>query len=84
MVGQVRGMSEQGLVRVRDVHKHFTRGGERIEVLTGVNLDVPEGRLPRLDGAIGLGKDDAAQPDGRPRLARAAETLKSTASGSAG
>jgi len=31
------------LVQIRDVHKHFTRGSERIDVLKGVNLDIPEG-----------------------------------------
>jgi hypothetical protein len=34
-------MSE--LVRIRDVHKYFTRGSERIDVLKGVNLDIPQG-----------------------------------------
>ena len=29
------------LVHIQDVHKHFTRGSERIDVLKGVNLDIP-------------------------------------------
>ena len=33
------------LVTVRDLHKVFHRGGERIDVLQGVNLDIPVGRL---------------------------------------
>jgi putative ABC transport system ATP-binding protein len=49
-------MSEQALVRVRNVQKHFTRGGERIEVLTGVNLDVPKGDFLALMGPSGSGK----------------------------
>src|SRR5688500_9343931 len=28
------------LISTRDVHKHFTRAGERIDVLGGINLDV--------------------------------------------
>src|SRR5919106_2338371 len=31
------------LVRVHDVHKHFTRGSERIDVLKGVNLSALTG-----------------------------------------
>jgi putative ABC transport system ATP-binding protein len=54
--GQVQCMSEQALVRVRNVQKHFTRGGERIEVLTGVNLDVPKGDFLALMGPSGSGK----------------------------
>jgi putative ABC transport system ATP-binding protein len=49
-------MSEQALVRVRNVHKHFTRGGERIDVLAGVNLDVPTGDFLALMGPSGSGK----------------------------
>ncbi|HEY5617359.1 MAG TPA: ABC transporter ATP-binding protein [Vicinamibacterales bacterium] len=49
-------MSEQALVRVRDVHKHFTRGGERIDVLAGVNLEIPKGDFLALMGPSGSGK----------------------------
>jgi putative ABC transport system ATP-binding protein len=49
-------MSEQALVRVRDVHKDFTRGGERIDVLAGVNLDIPKGDFLALMGPSGSGK----------------------------
>jgi putative ABC transport system ATP-binding protein len=49
-------MSEQSLVKVRDVYKHFTRGGERIDVLAGVNLDVPTGDFLALMGPSGSGK----------------------------
>ena len=49
-------MSEEALVKVRDVHKYFTRGGERIDVLTGVNLDVPKGDFLALMGPSGSGK----------------------------
>ena len=49
-------MSDEALVKVRDVHKYFTRGGERIEVLTGVNLDVPKGDFLALMGPSGSGK----------------------------
>ena len=49
-------MSEQPLVKVRNVHKHFTRGGERIDVLAGVNLEVPTGDFLALMGPSGSGK----------------------------
>jgi putative ABC transport system ATP-binding protein len=44
------------LVRVRDVHKHFTRGSERIDVLKGVNLEIPKGDFLALMGPSGSGK----------------------------
>ena len=56
MVGPGEGMSEQALVQVRNVHKHFTRGSERIEVLKGVNLDIPKGDFLALMGPSGSGK----------------------------
>jgi putative ABC transport system ATP-binding protein len=45
-----------GLVRVADVHKHFSRGSERIDVLKGVNLDIPKGDFLALMGPSGSGK----------------------------
>jgi putative ABC transport system ATP-binding protein len=44
------------LVTVRNVHKHFTRGSERIDVLKGVNLDIPAGDFLALMGPSGSGK----------------------------
>ena len=44
------------LVQVRDVHKYFTRGSERIDVLKGVNLDIPRGDFLALMGPSGSGK----------------------------
>lgn len=44
------------LVRVSNVHKYYTRGSERIDVLQGVNLDVPEGDFLALMGPSGSGK----------------------------
>ena len=45
-----------GLVRVTDVHKHFSRGSERIDVLQGVNLEIPKGDFLALMGPSGSGK----------------------------
>src|ERR671936_1925596 len=44
------------LVRISDVHKHFTRGSERIDVLKGVNLQIPQGDFLALMGPSGSGK----------------------------
>jgi putative ABC transport system ATP-binding protein len=44
------------LVGIRNVHKYFTRGSERIDVLQGVNLDVPQGDFLALMGPSGSGK----------------------------
>jgi putative ABC transport system ATP-binding protein len=44
------------LVRVRDVHKYYSRGGERIDVLQGVNLEIPRGDFLALMGPSGSGK----------------------------
>jgi putative ABC transport system ATP-binding protein len=44
------------LVRVNGVHKYFTRGSERIDVLKGVNLDIPQGQFLALMGPSGSGK----------------------------
>ncbi len=49
-------MSDAPLVRIRDVHKFYTRGTERIDVLKGVSLDIPEGDFLALMGPSGSGK----------------------------
>ena len=49
-------MSSTVLVQIRDVHKHFTRGSERIEVLKGLSLDIPKGDYLALMGPSGSGK----------------------------
>lgn len=49
-------MSETPLVRIADVHKYFTRGSERIDVLKGVNLEIPPGDFLALMGPSGSGK----------------------------
>lgn len=49
-------MSAPAIVRVRDVHKYFTRGSERIDVLQGLNLEVNEGEFLGLMGPSGSGK----------------------------
>ena len=44
------------LVRIGNVHKFFTRGSERIDVLQGVNLEIPQGDFLALMGPSGSGK----------------------------
>jgi len=49
-------MMSNSLVTVRELHKVFQRGGQRIDVLLGVNLDIPEGDFLALMGPSGSGK----------------------------
>ncbi len=44
------------LVEVRDVHKKYTRGSEKIDVLQGLSLDVAGGDFLALMGPSGSGK----------------------------
>ncbi len=44
------------LVHVSDLHKVFHRGGERIDVLQGLHLDIPQGDFLALMGPSGSGK----------------------------
>ena len=48
-------MSES-LVTIRGLHKVYHRGGERIDVLQGVDLDIPSGDFLALMGPSGSGK----------------------------
>ena len=44
------------LVQVIDVHKYYKRGSETLDVLQGLNLEVPEGDFLALMGPSGSGK----------------------------
>lgn len=44
------------IVKVRDAHKTYQRGGETLDVLQGVNLDLPRGEFLALMGPSGSGK----------------------------
>src|SRR5881227_2121901 len=44
------------LVQIRDVYKSFQRDSQRIDVFTGLSLDVAEGSFTALLGASGSGK----------------------------
>lgn len=44
------------IVSVQGVHKYFTRGSERVDVLNGLNLDVAAGDFLALMGPSGSGK----------------------------
>jgi putative ABC transport system ATP-binding protein len=49
-------MTSEALVRVSNIHKYFTRGSERIDVLAGIDLDVAAGEFLALMGPSGSGK----------------------------
>src|SRR4051794_12135153 len=50
-------MADSGtLVRIADVHKFYSRGSERIDVLKGVNVTIPKGDFLALMGPSGSGK----------------------------
>ncbi len=55
------------LVSIKQVVKGYTRGKQRVEVLHAIDLKVEQGELPRAHGAVGLGKNDAAESHRRPR-----------------
>src|SRR5688500_6093901 len=44
------------LGRIRDLHKVYFRGSERIDVLQGVDLEIPQGDFLALMGPAGSGK----------------------------
>lgn len=46
----------RALVRVRELHKSFTRGSEELRVLQKLTLDVPQGEFLALMGPSGSGK----------------------------
>src|SRR3989454_7452830 len=49
-------MTSQPIVRVKGVHKYFTRGSEQIDVLNSLDLEVAEGEYFGLMGPSGSGK----------------------------
>ena len=49
-------MSEETIVRARNVHKAFKRGSEGIDVLQGLNLEIKKGEFLALMGPSGSGK----------------------------
>ena len=50
-------MEQNGtLVRVQDVHKTYRRGDEKIEILQGIDLEIPKGDFLALMGPSGSGK----------------------------
>jgi putative ABC transport system ATP-binding protein len=44
------------LVRVQNVHKFYRRGAERLDILNGLSLDIPQGDFLALMGPSGSGK----------------------------
>ncbi len=49
-------MTSELIVRASNLHKSFRRGSEQIDVLQGVNLDIPRGEFLGLMGPSGSGK----------------------------
>ena len=50
-------MSSNGLaVRLLDIHRYFQRGSERLDVLNGLTMEVPDGEFMALMGPSGSGK----------------------------
>jgi putative ABC transport system ATP-binding protein len=48
--------SNGALVRVKDVHKVYRRGEEKLDILRGANLEIPQGDFLALMGPSGSGK----------------------------
>lgn len=53
---KVDGSGQSSLIRVRDLDKTYQRGGENIDVLQGLNLDVNQGEFIAFMGPSGSGK----------------------------
>jgi putative ABC transport system ATP-binding protein len=53
---KVDGSGESSLIQVRDLDKTYRRGGEEIDVLQGLNLDVNQGEFVAFMGPSGSGK----------------------------
>jgi len=49
-------MADESIVKLRAVSKEYTRGGEAVRVLEGLDLDVPAGSYEALMGPSGSGK----------------------------
>ncbi|MBY0228306.1 MAG: ABC transporter ATP-binding protein [Gemmataceae bacterium] len=49
-------MQKRPIVEIKGLHKSFTRGTERIDVLNDLTLEVPEGEFLALMGPSGSGK----------------------------
>jgi putative ABC transport system ATP-binding protein len=47
---------DEVLVKIRNVHKVYSRGSQQIDVLRGVTLDIPRGDFLALMGPSGSGK----------------------------
>lgn len=50
------GKSTETLIKLRELRKEFTRGGETLRVLEALDLDVPRGSFEALMGPSGSGK----------------------------
>lgn len=53
--------NQKPLVQVIDLHKRYMHGSNRIEVLTGLNLDIFPGEMISITGESGVGKTTLLQ-----------------------
>ena len=53
------------LVEIRELTKAYDRGKQRVEVLHGINLDIPAGDFVALMGPSGSGKTTLLNQIGR-------------------
>ena len=58
------------MIRLRDLHKSYTMGANRLHVLKGIDLDIGAGELVSIMGASGSGKSTLLNVLGPPRRLR--------------
>ena len=58
---------QEPMIQLRSVERTYTRGGETVPVLQGLELEIEAGKFYALMGPSGSGKTTMLNPDRRSR-----------------